>query len=178
MSGVTYFKLLPDIEIIDDAAFARQLALSPTSPRMKVDVVVAGAPPSKNDEDQWPSGYIMVYPAFGKLEASDEPLVSKRFELSETGVTLESIELPIVSKYAIVAFIDKNENAQLDFESSQSDGQNESTADPKLWPTEPFRFSNAPGSRPVDLSLEKAAIVRSGANRTLVHFEFGKATLR
>ncbi len=177
MSGVTYFKLVPEIEIIDDEAFARQLALSPASPRMKVDVVVAGAPPNNASGSVPVSGYILVFPAFGELEASEVPLITKRFELSETGVALESVEMPAVSKYAIVAYIDKNENAQLDFESSLGDAKAESESDKKLWPIEPFRFSNAPGSRPSDLGLEKAAVVRTG-NRTLVHFEFGKTALR
>lgn len=176
MSGVTYFKLVPEIKIIDDEAFARQLALSSASPRMKVDVIISGELPPSSADSTPVVGYIMAFPAFGTLDESKEALISKRFVLSDTGVGLLSCELPTVSQYAIVAFIDKNENQELDFTVGSSD-DGETKEDEARWPSEPFRFSNEPGVAPRDLSLKPAAIVRGGTGGALVHFAFGRQAL-
>lgn len=166
MSAITYFNVIPKIELVDGEAFARQLAASPSSPRVHVDVIIAG--PLSQDADSPMHGRILVYPAFGKLESTKQPLISKRFDLSESGIALQTCELPRNASYAIVAFIDENDNSQLDFSAKPAKDEGNSSARP----IEPFRFSNRPGIPPADLAFDKAAITPNGQSRTLLHFVF------
>lgn len=170
MSAITYFKVIPKIELVDGEAFARQLVLSPTSPRMHVDVVIAG--PTAKDEESPIHGRILVYPAFGKLDSDKQPIISKRFDLSASGIALQTCQLPRNASYAIVVFIDENDNSNLDFSSDADEGESHSNSHP----VEPFRFSNRPGVPPTDLDLKKAAIAPNSQARRLLHFVFKKDT--
>lgn len=143
MSCVWYFNLLPKIELVQDAGLSLQRFAGDVDERKQINIITTGPPPSP----QMTSGYnglILMYPADISLDSETSPILSVPFVLDAEGLSYQRLGLPDLAPYALIAFLDLNGNAELDFDQAGA-------------PIEPLRFANHTAA-PTTLDLATATI--------------------
>ncbi len=153
MSLVWYFNVLPDVELVPESNIGNPLQPTSQSPL----IVVISGEPSESVERPTP-GYVLLLDQAGKLTENLESSGTLPFFIDEKGLGSVAIRRPQFINFAVIAFLDSNQNGRLDFKNGV--------------PTEPVRTPLSPRTQPKSYDLAEIALTLNKNAPDVLQFDF------